>query len=212
MRSRPLRAFAPSLVVTLAACSGGHAPPPKHETPPPTSPHPYLESNYGRCEIMPDCTPPASDPGLNPCNPPPPTQVVDCPPDMIATPPPDLEVVHDDDGTCHVDCDAAHCDSEGQLRVQCDAPAASYAANLIIPAQTTITVDGDDGPYTETRNADLRCDLTQHGQTYTNVMCPSELAPHVAPGVVPVMSTKRSGCYYGTVWVACPYEPYKLWH
>ncbi len=232
MRTRPVRRFAPALVA-VAAC-GSSSP----STPPPEPPHNtpadaavaraappdaaptvariggYTEFRDGRCEAVPDCTPPAGT-NINPCNPPPPRQFVDCPDTLLPTPPPDLAVTKDHDGACWVTCDAAHCDADGPLRVKCLGAGAlppTYDTDLIVPKDTSYHGTGSDGDYTETRNPDMTCDMVTRGTKYTNVPCVDQLIPKVATGVVPVYSSTRSACYFGKYAVKCPSEPWHVWH
>jgi hypothetical protein len=224
------RRLAPSIVITLAlvpACGkdGGAG---KDANTPKTNPTPvdteppergFTEFRNGVCRVMPDCTPPEGT-NINPCNPPPPVMVVDCPDTMLPTQPPGTEVKTDPDGTCWVQCDDAKCDAPGPLRVKCPlpgAPAPDYATALVVPAATSARYDT--GVFH--RDAGFVCKLVEceagtkcaapPGRTITNVPCPPELVPKLASGIVPVMSSKRFSCYYGHVAVQCP-KRFHVWH
>lgn len=233
---RRRRALAPSIVVTLAlapACTrGGDKTTATTTTTAPTAPtnsatiasgdepeKTWIEFRNGKCTAIPDCSPPPGE-HYNPCNPPPPPMVVPCSPELLPTQPPDTKVTKDPDGTCWIDCTAATCDTAGPLRVNCPAagaPAPTYAANLVVPAATSARYDT--GVFH--RLADMTCDLVEceagtkcaspPGKTDHDVLCPPELVPKVAAGVVPVMSPTNSLCYYGKFVVACP-KHFHVWH
>jgi hypothetical protein len=209
MRAR-LRRFAPSFVVTIAACSPSNGGGKTEEPQPEERERSWTEFRNGVCEVTPDCTPPKGA-KYNPCNPPPPEQYIDCPPEILPTQPPDTALERQDDGTCWVACENDACDAPTPLRVRCPdegAPAPTYEANLVIPPETSFRKDD----YEIRRNVDYTCDMTQKDKTYTNVMCPPEIAPHTAPGVVPVMSSAKLGaCYYGKYVVTCP-KKFHTWH
>lgn len=205
------RAFAPALVLTIACAPRGAARPEREGS--------FTEFRDGRCEIVPDCTP-APGSRVNPCNPPPPRQEVTCPEEMLPTQPPGTAVTANDDGTCWVECAADTCDAPGPLRVRCPSEgeaAPTYESALVIPAATTAR--HDTGVFH--RAADLTCSLVEcedgtscpepPGRTYDDVPCPSELAPTLAAGIVPVRSSTRHACYFGTVVVTCP-DRFHTWH
>jgi hypothetical protein len=204
------RAFAPSFVVIAACSSAAHTPkpPPPGDSDGPDGP--YNEFRDGVCKILPDCTPPPGE-NFNPCNPPPPEQVIACPPEMLPTQPPDTTITLQPDGTCWIACTAETCDAEGPLRVACPATGAAaptYAANLIVPTKRVYS----EKDYTFTRNDNGLCALDEHGEHTANMPCPDELAVHVAAGVVPVFSSKQSLCYYGKYPVECPKPTWHVWH
>ena len=216
------RRLASSFVVTVAlfpACGRSASKPPESQdaTKPEPAERSWTEFRNGVCEVMPECTPP---PGaqFNPCNPPPPRQMVDCPAEILPTQPPATKVTREADGTCWVACDAATCDAPGPLRVRCPvdgAAAPTYETAVVVPARTTARYDT--GVFH--RRADQKCDLVEcedgtkcehpPGRTFTNVPCPKELVSKVAPGVVPVQNLQ--GCFYGTVAVECPAR-FHTWH
>ncbi len=224
-----MRRLAPSLVITLAlvpACAksgaggggkgtevggkGGETEPPERT---------WVEFRNGVCHVQPDCSPiPGSD--INPCNPPPPVMKVDCPKEMLPTPPPELTITTQDDGTCWVDCDADKCDAPGPLRVRCldqGEAATTYASGLVVPTATSARYDT--GVFH--RRADLHCDLAEceagtkcaspPGRNLTDVPCPPELVPKVAKGVVPILSSTRYACFFGRAPVECP-KRFHVWH
>jgi hypothetical protein len=210
MRARSLRRFAPSFVVTIAACSSGAGGQAK-KPPPEDREQTWTEFRDGQCEVIPDCSAP---PGSNimPCNPPPPRQYVECPPEILPTQPPDTTLTRNDDGTCMVQCEATTCDAPGPLRVRCPdegAPAPTYEANLVIPAETELR----EKDYRVRRNPDTTCDLIyDDGRSHTNIMCPPTIALRAAAGVVPVISSARtSQCFYGKYVVTCP-KKFHTWH
>ncbi len=176
----------------------------------------WIENRGGVCTQQVDCSPVESGGVLlNPCNPPPPTPVVECPPDRLATQPPGTTIERRDDATCWVTCDATTCDAAGPLRVSCPAdgaPPPSYATALIIPAQASFRAD----TAMLYRRDDLSCWMKEcaegttcaapPGRVFDNVPCPPDIIPRVADGVVAVATVQ--GCYYGTVAVACPARPH----
>ncbi len=203
--------FAPAIVVVIACSPRGVARPERSGG--------YTEFRDGACEVVPDCTPP---PGAkyNPCNPPPPREVVACPAALLPTQPPDTEVTVAEDGTCWIECTAETCDAPGPLRVACPVdgtPPPTYETALVISAATSARYDT--GVFH--RAADFTCTLVEcedgtactepPGRTL-DVPCPPELAPTVAPGVVPVRSSSRFQCFYGHVAVACPDADFHVWH
>ncbi len=231
LRGRRARAFAPPFVVTIAAaaCSSsapsGSGGPRGHDAsrgtdaqPPPPRELSWIENRGGVCTQQVDCSPVESGGVMiNPCNPPPPTPVVECPPELLATQPPGTTVERQDDGTCWVTCDATTCDAPGPLRVRCPAdgaPPPTYATALVVPPATKLRAD----TAMVYRNDDLTCYLQEcaegtkcaepPGRRFDNVPCPPELVPRVADGVVAVSTTM--GCFYGKVAVACP-DKRKVW-
>ena len=225
MITRRRRALAPSLVVTLAlvpACTRGtdKTKTATNETGDDAEKS-WTEFRDGRCKVIPDCSPPPGA-NYNPCNPPPPEQIVECPPELLPTQPPDTTVTKNpNDGTCWVDCTDATCDYAAPLRVKCPAegaPPPSYATALVVPAAKSARYDT--GVF-HRNDADMTCNLveceagtkceTPPGRTITNVPCPPELVPKVAAGIVPVMSSKKYLCYYGKFPVECP-KHFHVWH
>jgi hypothetical protein len=197
------RSFVPAVVVI--ACSSNGAGKGGGGTYVPEGP--YTEFRDGVCQ-QPCVNPP--DAKVNSCNPPPPPVIVECTDELLPTQPPGTEVTRQEDGTCWVECTEETCDAPGSLRVRCprdgEAPP-TYEANLVIPAQTEVR--GDD--YVVMRKEDLTCTMDQNGTISENVRCPPEIAVRAADGVVPVISSERHLCFYGTVVVACP-ERFHVWH
>jgi hypothetical protein len=219
---RRRRILAPSLVLTIAlapACTRGSKTKTGANETGDDVEKSWTEFRDGRCRVVPDCSPPPGE-NFNPCNPPPPEQIVDCPPALLPTQPPDTSVTKSPDGTCWVDCTDATCDAAGPLRVSCPAegaPPPTYAKNVVVPAAKSARYDTgvfhrlDDMTCTLVEcEAGTKCE-TPPGRTFTNVPCPPELVPKVATGVVPVMSSKSSMCFYGKFAVECP-KRFHVWH